>query len=198
VNVVIVDNGGGNVASIQYALERLGQSSVLSTCARQIRAADRVILPGVGAAIDAMARLRNHELNALLPRLTQPVLGICLGMQILHERSDEGAVDCLGILPGVVRRLTPPQHLPVPHMGWNRLVVTRPHPLLRGLEEAPYYYFVHSYALEPGAATFAYADYGGAVAAVVSADNFHGVQFHPERSAAAGARLLANFLSKDL
>ncbi|MEI6458770.1 MAG: imidazole glycerol phosphate synthase subunit HisH [Pseudomonadota bacterium] len=194
-SVVIVDNGGANVASLRYALERLGTTALLSADPDCIRAASRVILPGVGAAADAMARLKRHGLDAVLPRLMQPVLGICLGMQLLHEHCEEGDVQGLGILPGVVRRLRLPACLPVPHMGWNQLAINTPHALLDGLGTGPHLYFVHSYALCPGSATIAQTDYGVPIAAVVSRANFHGVQFHPERSAAAGARLLANFLA---
>jgi glutamine amidotransferase len=195
VSVVIIDNGGGNVASICHALARLGATAELTTDAERIRMAERVILPGVGAAADAMARLRACALENLLPTLRQPVLGICLGMQLLHQHSDEGGVDCLGLLPGDIRRLQPTGDLPVPHMGWNRLVIDRPHPLLAGLDDGTFVYFVHSYALRPDAETYAHTEYGGQVAAVVSRNNFHGVQFHPERSGASGARLLANFLA---
>jgi glutamine amidotransferase len=194
-SIAIVDNGGANVASLRYALERLGVSAELTGNAEQLRRASHVILPGVGAAGDAMQRLHEHRLDELLRDLRQPVLGICLGMQLFFEYSDEGATTCLGVLPGQVRRLVGSADRPVPHMGWNQLRRTADSPLLDGIADGEYVYFVHSYAVSPLDCTIAACDYGGEFSAVVSRDNFHGVQFHPERSAAAGARILANFLS---
>ncbi len=193
--VVIIDNGGGNVASVRYALERLGVEAQLSDDPERVASAERVILPGVGAARDAMRRLAARGLDRLVPTLRRPVLGICLGMQLLCERSEEGDTPCLGILGGHVRRLAPAGGLAVPHMGWNQLEGLAPHPLLSGIAAGDYAYFVHSYALPVTADTVARCDYGGAFSAVVSRGNFHGAQFHPERSAGVGARLLANFLA---
>jgi glutamine amidotransferase len=191
---VIIDSGGANLASLQFAFERLGARTHVSTDARTITSAPRVVLPGVGAAADAMQRLRNSGLAALLPQLKQPVLGICLGMQLLFSRSEEGATDCLGIIPGTVQRLKAVPGRPVPHMGWNQLAPVRDDPLLEGISRDQHVYFVHSYAAPVAATTLATAEYGIAVAALVRKDNFWGAQFHPERSAAPGARLLANFL----
>ena len=191
---VIIDSGGANLASLQFALERLGAQAVVSSDARAIAAAGRVILPGVGSAADAMQRLRRSGLAQLLPTLRQPVLGICLGMQLLFERSAEGATECLGLLPGTVRRLEPTRGRPVPHMGWNQVTHPRQDPLLAGIEPGEYFYFVHSYAAPASPVTIAAADYGEPVPAVVRRGNFWGTQFHPERSASAGARLLGNFL----
>jgi imidazole glycerol-phosphate synthase subunit HisH len=191
---VIIDSGGANLASLQFAFERLGARTHVTTKADEIASAARVILPGVGAAGDAMQRLRNTGVAALLPTLTQPVLGICLGMQLLFEYSEEGSTDCLGILPETVRRLRPAPGLPVPHMGWNQLAPVRDDPILAGITPNEYVYFVHSYAVPVSAITLASADYGIPVSAVVRKGNFWGAQFHPERSAATGARLLANFL----
>ena len=193
--VVIIDNGGGNVASVRYALERLGVSAVLSNDAERVRRAARVILPGVGAARDAMRRLAGSGLDRLIPALTQPVLGICLGMQLLYASSAEGDTDCLGVLPGRALRFGEAPGRAVPHMGWNQLEPSRPCPLLAGIAAGDYAYFVHSYALPPGPDTVATCDYGGPFSAVVSRGNFHGAQFHPERSARTGARLLANFVA---
>jgi imidazole glycerol-phosphate synthase subunit HisH len=193
-DAVIIDSGGANLASLQFAFERLGARTEVSSDAQTIMSAPRVILPGVGAAADAMQRLRNSGVAALLPRLEQPVLGICLGMQLLFSRSEEGSTDCLGILPGTVQRLTAAPGRPVPHMGWNQLAPVRDDPLLEGITADQYVYFVHSYAAPVTATTLATAEYGIAVAAIVRKDNFWGAQFHPERSAAPGARLLANFL----
>ena len=193
-DAVIIDSGGANLASLQYAFERLGARTRVSAEASEIAAAARVVLPGVGSAGDAMQRLRRAGIARVLPSLTQPVLGICLGMQLLFERSAEGATQCLGLLPGEVRRLTAAPGRPVPHMGWNRLGERKADPLLDGIEPDAYFYFVHGYALPACELTVAPVHYGEALSAVVRRDNFWGVQFHPERSAASGARLLGNFL----
>lgn len=192
--VVVVASGGANVASLGFALERLGARARLSADAGEIRAASHVILPGVGAAADAMARLAALGLVELLASLTQPLLGICLGMQLLYERSEEGDARCLGLLPGVVRRIPGSPERPVPHMGWNQLVATRPTPLLDGVPDGAHVYFVHGYALAPGPETCAVTEYGAPLAAIVQRGNVCGMQFHPERSGPVGARLLANFL----
>ena len=193
-DAVIIDSGGANLASLQFAFERLGAKTRVSADAAEIRSAPRVILPGVGSAADAMARLRNNHVADLLPSLTQPVLGICLGMQLLFERSEEGETDCLGILPDSVRRLQPMDGRPVPHMGWNQLAPLRDDPLLDGIAPNDYVYFVHSFAVPVCDVTLASADYGVTLSAIVRRGNFWGTQFHPERSAGVGARLLANFL----
>jgi glutamine amidotransferase len=193
-DLVIIDSGGANIASLVYALERLGCTARLSADAVEIRAARRVILPGVGAAADAMARLAARGLVEVIPTLTQPVLGICLGMQLLYESSEEGDTRCLGVLPGVVRRFAAAPGLPVPHMGWNSLQAVSASPLLRGIGEGEYAYFVHSYAAPVAAHTLARCGYGVEFSAVVGRGNFYATQFHPERSAATGARILANFL----
>lgn len=194
-DAVIIDSGGANLASLQFAFERLGAETRVSADADQIRSAPRVILPGVGSAGDAMARLRSNRVASLLPTLKQPVLGICLGMQLLFERSDEGETECLGILPTPVRRLQPRDGQPVPHMGWNQLSLLREDPLLEGVEPDDYVYFVHSFAAPVSNVTLASADYGAQISAIVRRDNFWGTQFHPERSGQVGARVLANFLN---
>lgn len=191
----IIDSGGANLASLQYAFERLGAEARVTADVSEIAQAEHVVLPGVGCAADAMERLRRNGVADLLPTLTQPVLGICLGMQLLFERSAEGAVECLGVLPGEVQRLGAAPGRPVPHMGWNQLSAARPDPLLAGLAPDAYFYFVHSYAAPTGEFTVAPVEYGEAFSAVVRRENFWGVQFHPERSAAPGARLLGNFLT---
>jgi imidazole glycerol-phosphate synthase subunit HisH len=193
--IVIVANGGANIASLQFALQRLEAASVVSADAAQIRAASHVILPGVGAAADAMSRLRGNRLDSLIPTLQQPVLGICLGMQLLYEASQEGDARCLGIIPGRAALLERSADRPVPHMGWNTLQIRRPCALLEGLADGDYAYFVHSYALGVSAATVASTGYGASFSACVQWRNFYGAQFHPERSAAVGARLLGNFLA---
>jgi glutamine amidotransferase len=193
--VVLVDAGGTNIGSVRYALQRLGVDAALTADAAEIRAADKVILPGVGAAGPGMARLHELGLVALMRGLTQPVLGVCLGMQLLCAHSEEGDTPCLGLIPATVRRFAEAPGLRVPHMGWNRLDAVRPHPLLAGLGEDAWAYFVHSYAVPPGDYSLATTEYGGAFSAMVTRGNFHGMQFHPERSAAVGATLLKNFLS---
>jgi len=193
-DVVIIDSGGANLASLQFALERLGARSSVSADPAVIVAARRVLLPGVGSAGDAMYRLRSAGIDRVFPALRQPVLGICLGMQLLFQRSAEGPSGALGVLPGDVDRLVPAPGRPVPHMGWNTLDPVRADPLLEGIAPGEYFYFVHSFAARPSATTIGTADYGGPLVAVAGRDNFRGVQFHPERSGAAGAKLLANFL----
>jgi glutamine amidotransferase len=179
---------------LQFAFERLGAKTRVTADAAEIRSAPRVILPGVGSAANAMARLRNSHVAELLPLLTQPVLGICLGMQLLFARSEEGETECLGILPDAVKRLQPMAGRPVPHMGWNQLTPVREDPLLDGVVPNDYVYFVHSFAAPISDVTLASADYGTALSAIVRRGNFWGTQFHPERSAHVGARVLANFL----
>jgi glutamine amidotransferase len=193
-DVAIVANGGANIASLRFALDRLGASSQLTADPDELRRAPRVILPGVGAAADAMDRLRALQLVEVIPTLQQPLLGICLGMQLLFDSSDEGGTTCLGLMAARAARLPQRDGLPVPHMGWNQVLARASSPLLAGLGEAPYLYFVHSFAVPTGPWTVATTDYGGDFSAVVQRDNFFGVQFHPERSSHAGARLLANFL----
>lgn len=192
-DVAIIDNGGANLASLRFALDRLGASSQLTRDPDHLRRAPRVILPGVGAAGDAMERLRALGLAEVITQLRQPVLGICLGMQLLFAGSEEADTPCLGVIPARVARIPRRPGLPVPHMGWNR-VRDATSPLLRGLEDEPYMYFVHGYAAPVGPWTAGLTDYGGDFSAVVRHANFHGVQFHPERSSRAGSRLLANFL----
>jgi glutamine amidotransferase len=192
--VVVVASGGANIASLQFALTRLGTRSEVSADHERIRAATHVILPGVGAAADAMSRLKRAGLHDLIPALSQPVLGICLGMQLLYDGSDEGNTACLGIIPGRAVRFAEAPGRPVPHIGWNTLQVARESALLTGLGAADYAYFVHSYALPVSPATTAITAYGAPFSACVQWRNFYGAQFHPERSASVGARLLRNFL----
>jgi glutamine amidotransferase len=195
IDVAIIDSGGANLASLQFALDRLGAHSLVSSDADTIAAAPRVLLPGVGAAADAMRRLRTTGLDRLIPKLRVPLLGICLGMQLLFEYSAEGDTACLGILAGRVERLAAAPSLPVPHMGWNTLELITPDPLLAGIDVANYLYFVHSYAAPVAASTLATVHYGRPLAAVARHGNFFGVQFHPERSASVGAHILRNFLT---
>ena len=191
-NLVIVDVGCGNIGSVAIAFERFGLAPRVTAEPAEISSADKVILPGVGAAGYAMEQIRARGLVEPLRDLTQPVLGICLGMQLLFERSEEEDTECLGIVPGEVRRLEPARGRPVPHMGWSRLSVA--HPQI-GLAEGDYVYFAHSFACDPGAETVASADYGRTIPAVIRKANWWGAQFHPERSGAAGARFLERFLA---
>jgi glutamine amidotransferase len=191
---VIIASGGANLASLQFALQRLGVDAPVTEDSDLIRGASHILLPGVGAARDAMTRLDAANLTPVIRELRQPVLGICLGMQILFSGSDEDQAECLGIIPGQAHRFTPDSTLPVPQMGWNQLRLRSASKLLDGITEGGYAYFIHSYALPEGDYTRATAEYGVSFSAVVEQDNFFGTQFHPERSATLGARLLANFL----
>ena len=195
-SVVIIDSGGANIASLQAALRRLGAQSVVSTDHAVIRGATRVLLPGVGSAHDAMSRLRIARLDQLIPTLKQPLLGICLGMQLLFERSEEGPANCLGVIPGAIGKLKSEPGRPVPHMGWNQMTPVRPDPLLDGISSIDYVYFVHGFAAPTSPATVAITDYSIAFTSVARHENFCGTQFHPERSGVVGARILANFLKE--
>lgn len=192
--VAIVDSGGANIASLRFALERLGAAATLTRDPERLRGASHVILPGVGAAADAMRRLRATGLVDTMRELTQPVLGICLGLQLFAERSEEDRATCLGLIPGVSRRLTPAPGLPVPNMGWCALTKRSAHPLLEDIDDGDWFYFVHSYALPTADYTLATADHGRPFSAVIAHGNFMATQFHPERSSQAGATLLGNFL----
>ncbi len=194
-DVVIVDAGGTNFGSLRSAFTRLGAEAVPTTDVARIRAASHVILPGVGAAGPGMAALGEAGLVDVLRDLRQPVLGICLGMQLLFDRSEEGDTSCLGVIGGAVRRIEATATCRVPHIGWNRLQRERDDGLLEGLPEPAYAYFVHSYAVPAGPHTLASVEHGTRFAAIVRERNFVGMQFHPERSAALGARLLAGFLA---
>jgi glutamine amidotransferase len=183
---------------VRYALERLGANARLSADAETIGKADRVILPGVGAAGAGMARLRELGLVDVVCGLSQPLLGICLGMQLLFDSSEENDTQCLGLLPGRVRKLHESDGIRVPHMGWNALQPRGGDPLLAGIGPGAQAYFVHSYAAPLGDDTLATTTHGEEFAAVVRRGRCWGAQFHPERSAAVGARLLENFLSDRL
>jgi imidazole glycerol-phosphate synthase subunit HisH len=195
-SVAIIDSGGANIASLRAALSRLATDSVVTTDHGVIRRASHVLLPGVGSAHNAMLRLRGTGLDQLIPTLKQPLLGICLGMQLLFDRSDEGPVNCLGVIPGSIGKMQSEPGKPVPHMGWNQMTQVRPDALLDGVSSLDYVYFVHSFAAPTSTATVAITDYSLALSAVVRRDNFCGTQFHPERSGVVGARILANFLKE--
>ena len=195
--IAIIDSGGANIASVRFALERLGVDSVLTADPAVISAAERVILPGVGAAPVAMAQLDRAGLVNCIRGLTQPVLGICLGMQLLFDRSEEGDTPLLGLVGGTCGAFDPDMGLTVPHMGWNRLVPQggARHPLLDGIDDGAHVYFVHSYAAPVSGDTVAACSYGMDFTALVARGNFMGAQFHPERSGPVGARILGNFLA---
>jgi imidazole glycerol-phosphate synthase subunit HisH len=192
--VAVIDAGGANLGSVRYALERLGVRPRLVREPDGLNGATRVILPGVGAAGPAMALLRERGLDAALRQLQVPLLGICLGMQLLYEASEEGEVACLGLLPGRVRAMRAAAGARIPHMGWNRLRARRPSPLLAGLADGEYAYFVHGYAASVDQSCIAETRHGAPFAAMVERGRVCGAQFHPERSSRAGARLLRNFL----
>jgi glutamine amidotransferase len=191
--IAIIDSGGANITSVISAFDRMDVKTVFTSDIDTIKSADKIILPGVGAAKDAMAKLKNAELVPVIRALTQPVLGICLGMQLLFSASEEGNVDTLGIIAGQVKHFPRASNLPVPHMGWNKVRSTKDDPLLHGLDDE-YFYFVHSYFAPVTDATIGTCKYGEDFTAVVHQDNFMGCQFHPERSGKAGQKILRNFL----
>ena len=193
-NVAIIDSGGANIASLKFALARLGLDATLTTDPAVISEADRVILPGVGAAKDAMQRLRDASLVDVIRQLKQPVLGICLGLQLLSEASDEEDVDCLGIFDGRAAKLPGSPQLPVPNMGWCPVHQFSSHPVFNGISDGAHFYFVHSYAVPVSEQTIGTADHAYPFSAVLAIENFVAAQFHPERSSTAGARLLSNFM----
>ena len=192
-DLAILDLGYGNIASIALSFERRGFDPVRTADPDTLRSARRVVVPGVGAAGFAMARIDALGLRDVIPALTQPVLGICLGMQLLFEHSEEDDVAMLGMIPGRVRRIAAAPGRPVPHMGWSRLTLRAP---VAGLADGDYTYFAHSYACDHGPHSVAVADYGGAIPAVVEHGNVIAAQFHPERSGAVGAAFLKAFLAR--
>ena len=198
--IAIIDSGGANIASVKFAIERLGMTGTLTTDADVIRNAERVILPGVGAAPVAMDMLSKAGLIDVIRGLKQPVLGVCLGMQLLFGQSPEKAdstdndTGLLDITPGDCAAFTPAIDRSVPHMGWNSLNFTSVHPLLKGIEKGAYVYFVHTYFAPVTDATIASCTYGNVFTAMVADNNFMGCQFHPERSGPVGAQILQNFL----
>ena len=194
--VAIIDGGGANIASLQFALARLGVTGQLTVDPDIIMSASHVILPGVGAAVDSMDRLTTAGLVELIPNLRQPVLGICLGLQLLFAASEEDDATCLGVFPGKARWFESTPERAVPHMGWNQIQQTRSSDLLTRIADGSYFYFVHSYAVDVSDDTLAVADYGIPFTAIAERANFSATQFHPERSGAHGAQLLKNFLAR--
>ncbi|WP_339770740.1 imidazole glycerol phosphate synthase subunit HisH [uncultured Paraglaciecola sp.] len=195
-NIVIVNTGCANISSVKFAVERLGVKVDVSDDIQIIQKADKVFLPGVGSANAAMASIEVKQLKSCIQGLTQPVLGICLGMQLMVERSEESLADstpCLGLIPGEVKRMQVGD-LRLPHMGWNTVNPVEQNTLFKGIDAGSYFYFVHSFAVALGEYTLAQTDYGMPFSAALHKDNFFGVQFHPERSSDAGAALLKNFI----
>lgn len=194
-DVTLIGYGAGNIASVRFALERLGARVRITDDPADVPEAERVILPGVGAAGYAMKQLNALGLTDALRAFERPLLGVCLGQQLLFETSDEdGGADMLGLIDGRVTPVISGPSRPSPHMGWSRLHIRRDDPLMQGVEAGEWVYFVHSFVCPDGPATVAYADYGQIVPAVVNSGNRWGCQFHPERSAKTGARILKNFL----
>ena len=196
--VGLIDAGGANLGSVRYALERLGVAVRMVREPAGLEGASRVILPGVSTAGTVMRRLRELDLVETLRNLDKPLLGVCVGMQLLFEGSDEGDVDCLGLLPGRVTKLPAGPGIRIPHMGWNTLLPVRSNSLSAGIGSDDRAYFVHSYAAPVTPDCVLSCEHGAAFAAVVQRGNVAGVQFHPERSAGTGARLLRNFLEQGL
>ncbi|MFC3095135.1 imidazole glycerol phosphate synthase subunit HisH [Alteromonas sediminis] len=195
-HIVIVNTGCANISSVRFALERLGVQVTISDDAMVIQSADKVFLPGVGTAAAAMQSITNKGLIEVVQGLTQPVLGVCLGMQLMVNTSQEsqsGNIDCLKLMPGQVERMQVGD-LRLPHMGWNTVAPVDDNPLFKGIPSQSYFYFVHSFCIAVGEQTLATCDYGKSFSAAIHHNNFYGVQFHPERSGDAGARLLKNFV----
>jgi imidazole glycerol-phosphate synthase subunit HisH len=197
--IVVVDYDAGNLRSVQRALEAVGQQVRVTPDPRDVMKAEALVLPGVGSAQDCMRKLFARDLVAPLREYAasgRPFLGVCVGLQLLYDGSEEGGgVECLGILRGTVRRFPGDRSLKIPQIGWNNLSIVRPHPLLEGVPDGTYFYFVHGYYADPDApeTVVATADYGLDFAAIVAQDNVVATQFHPEKSADFGLRLYANF-----
>lgn len=193
--LVIIDYGAGNIKSIQFAFQRLGIEAVLSSDAEEIKAADKVIFPGVGEASSAMTKLKESDLESLIPELKQPVLGICLGMQLMCRSTEEGKTKGLGIFDVDVKRFS--NEVKVPQMGWNTISELKS-PLFEGIKDSDYMYLVHSYYAEDSEESIAKTNYELEYASALQKDNFYGVQFHPEKSGKSGEKILQNFLKLEV
>ena len=195
--IVIVNTGCANISSVKFAFDRLGVEVTVSDEPQVISGADKVLLPGVGSANAAMDSIHKKQLASTVQSLSQPVLGVCLGMQLMVTASQESTTDsteCLNLIPGHVERMQVGD-LRLPHMGWNTVMPVHQNDLFKSIDEGSYFYFVHSFAVKPFAHTLATCEYGMPFSAAINKDNFFGVQFHPERSGEAGAQLLKNFVS---
>ncbi|MGC7589206.1 imidazole glycerol phosphate synthase subunit HisH [Bisgaard Taxon 46] len=192
-NITIINTRCANLSSVKFAFDRLGYHAEITDNIEKIQSADKLILPGVGTASAAMKNLADLGLIDTIRNLKQPVLGICLGMQLMTEYSEEGNVELLKLMSGRTEKL-PVCDLPLPHMGWNKVHYAADHPLFAGIEQDSYFYFVHSYGVLPNQHAVATCDYGVLFSAVIQHNNFYGVQFHPERSGKAGEKLLRNFV----
>ncbi len=196
--IAIIKYNAGNIRSVDFALQRLGISAMITSDPDEIRSADRVIFPGVGEASTTMSYLRQHKLDALICDLRQPVLGVCLGLQLMCAHSEEGDTKCLDIFPEMVRRFVPQPDdstsFKVPHMGWNSVSGLKTS-LFNHISEEEYFYFVHSYYATTGADTVATCDYLVPFSAALQRDNFYATQFHPEKSGKTGAKILENFIN---
>ncbi len=192
--IAVIDYNSSNIGSVTNALKRLKYEYIVTNDPMKILKADKVILPGVGRAGQAMKELRDLGLETVIPKLKVPFLGICLGMQMMLDSSLEDSVPCLGIIPGTVRKLS--NTLRVPQIGWNSIELNKESPILRGIEKENSFYFVHSFYCDVGNDyTLAYGNYGVRFPAVINRENFYGVQFHPEKSGDDGEKLLTNFLN---
>ncbi|WP_101774463.1 imidazole glycerol phosphate synthase subunit HisH [Pasteurella oralis] len=189
----IINTGCANLSSVKFAFDRLGYRADITDNIEKIKSADKLILPGVGTAKAAMQNLADLALIEVIQNLKQPVLGICLGMQLMTEFSEEGNLELLKLMSGKTEKL-PDCHLPLPHMGWNKVHYSTDHPLFAEIEQDSYFYFVHSYGVLPNPHTIATCDYGVPFSAAIQHNNFYGAQFHPERSGKAGAQFLRNFV----
>ena len=191
-NIIIIDYGAGNIKSIQFAFNRLGITTKLSSDSNEIRKADKVIFPGVGEASSAMKKLKESGLDTIIPTLTKPVLGICLGMQLLCKATEENNTEGLGVFDTTIKRFK--TGVKVPQIGWNTISDLQSD-LFKGIDEETFMYSVHSYYAESCDAQIATTTYGRTYAAALQKDNFYGVQFHPEKSSSAGEQVLRNFIN---
>ncbi|MFU2089769.1 imidazole glycerol phosphate synthase subunit HisH [Avibacterium avium] len=191
--ITIINTGCANLSSVKFAFERLGYQAEITDDLAKIQSAKKLILPGVGTASAAMQSMQSRQLIETIRQLTQPVLGICLGMQLMTDYSAEGEISTLKLIQGKTE-LLPNKGLPLPHMGWNKVHYQDNHPLFEHIPQDSYFYFVHSYAVLPNENTIATCDYGVPFSAAIARNNFYGVQFHPERSGKVGEQLLRNFM----
>ena len=194
-SIAIVNAGGSNISSLTFALDRIKASYITTNQISQIEDSSHVILPGVGAANDAMDKLKKSNLIEVVRNLKQPTLGICLGMQLLLDHSMENNVNCLSIIEGKCKAFSQQDKCPVPHMGWNNVNFIKPSPLTEDLDNDDYFYFVHSYYVPIANSSIGITDYSESFASIIQKDNFFGTQFHPEKSSDQGSKLLRTFIN---